>query len=143
MNTEPVPNSVSAWLLFSIIQMIAFVVMLFGILLLLPLCALRYWTIRESRYFPGRTIAVWRGGWLTWIWGNEEDGVIGADFFRARFKDERLSAYLWSAWRNPANNLRFIFQWKGGPFWRRERSGWYVQAGWNSSGYPVLSGGRM
>lgn len=132
-----------AWIYFAVVQLVALIATLVGWVILIPLSATRCWIMRESRYFPGRQIEVWRGGWLTWIWGNEEDSVIGNAEHRARFKDDRLGAYFWSAWRNSANNLRFIFRWQGGPFWRREFGKWYVQAGWYPNGYPVISAGRI
>jgi hypothetical protein len=138
-------TQIAAWAWFAMVQLIALLVTVLGWVLLIPFAALRLWTMRESRYFPGRQIAVWRGGWLMWPFGNEEDGVTGAEFYRARFKDDRLCAYLWSAWRNSANNLRFVFRWQGGPFWRWENAKhtFYVQCGFYPNGYPVLSAGRM
>lgn len=58
-------------------------------------------------------------------------------------KPDWLRAYMWSAWRNSTDNLKYVFQWTGGPFKRWEFRGWYGQAGWNSHGLPVLSAGRM
>ena len=130
------------WFYFAFVQLVSAALTIIGWVLLLPLSIGRCWHIRASIEFQGRQVEVWRGGWLTWIWGNEEDGVIGNAIQRARFKDERLCAYYWSAIRNPTNNLRFVFRWVGGPFCRREWRSWYVQAGWNTSGYPVLSAGR-
>jgi hypothetical protein len=134
----------SGWLKFALIQLIALVVMVVGWFLLLPLAWFRAWTPRYSLHYPERIVDVWRGGQLTWIWGNEEDGVTGAAFYRAQFKDARVCAYLWSAWRNSANNLRWVFADKGGPFYRIERWGWYFQAGFRpDTGWPVLSAGRI
>lgn len=140
-----------SWLGFALVQLIALAAFLIGVMLLIPLAATHCWTARESRYFAGRQVTVWRGGWLTWIWGNEEDGVTGeastqrAAYYAARYPSIGLRAYIWSAWRNSANNLRFVFTWKGGPFWRWEnaRHTFYVQAGWYPNGYPVLSVGSM
>jgi hypothetical protein len=136
---------IAAWAWFAIIQLSALLVTILGWVLLIPFAALRLWTVQDSPYFPGRKVEVWRGGLLMFPWGNLEDGVIGAEFYRARYKDDRLCAYLWSAWRNSANNLRFLFRWLGGPFWRWENSKhtFYIQIGWNTSGFPVLSAGSM
>lgn len=133
------------WVSFAGVQLAAAAAFPIGVVLLFPFAGLSAWTTRESRYILGRTITVWRGGWLTWIWGNEEDGVTGAPFYQAQFKDIRVCAYLWSAWRNSANNLRFVFKWVGGPFYRWENAThtFYVQAGWYPNGFPVLSAGAM
>jgi len=144
--------NVLGWIWFAIVQLVALAFTVVGWLLLIPFAWSRAWVVRRSRVadFDGRQVTAWRGGWLTWPWGNEEDGVTGADFYRERFKDERRCAYLWSAWRNPANNLRFVFRWRGGPFKRWEWT-WtlrgashplYFQLGWYPNGYPVLSGGK-
>lgn len=135
---------ITGWLWFAVVQLIALLATVIGWILLAPPAALQCWKTRESMYFPTKQIPVWRGGWLTWIWGNEEDGVIGNAAHQMRYrKNPRLGAYLWSAWRNSANNLRFVFRWQGGPFCRREFRGWYVQAGWYPNGFPVLSAGRI
>lgn len=133
------------WIWFAFVQLVAVVAMVVGWVLLIPFAALRLWTIKPSPYFPGEMVEAWRGGWLMFPWGNLEDGVIGNAAHRRRFKDDRVGAYLWSAWRNSANNLRFVFRWQGGPFWRWENAKhtFYIQAGWYPNGAPVLSAGSM
>lgn len=131
-----------AWLWFLVVQLINAVFLAVGIVVLIPLAATGAWVTRPSRFFPGRAVTAWKGGWLTWCWGNEEDGVTGAEFYRERFKSDRLCAYCWSALRNPANNLRFIFKWIGGPFVRKEFGNFYIQAGWYPNGFPVMSAGH-
>ncbi|MDB6085200.1 MAG: hypothetical protein JWN43_3081 [Gammaproteobacteria bacterium] len=139
------------WLWFVIVQLIELVALILGLIVLLVLAATKCWYIRESRYFPGRQITVWRGGYLSWPWGNEEDGVTGeastqrAATYAARYPNIRIRAFMWSALRNPANNLRFVFRWRGGPFYRWENAShtFYFQAGWYANGYPVLSAGGM
>ena len=46
-----------------------------------------------------------------WLWDNEEDGIYGADFWIKKYNGVRdfKTAYMWSAVRNPVNNMRFIF----------------------------------
>ncbi len=132
---------ITGWAWFVAVQFIALIFTIVGWVLLIPFAALRLWRLQASPYFPGRSVEAWRGGALMFPWGNFEDGVIGNAAHRARFKDDRLGAYYWSAWRNSANNLRFVFRWQGGPFWRRELGRWYVQAGWYQNGFPVLSAG--
>lgn len=86
-----------------------------GLFLLVPLSLARAWRWRYSRVYAGRNMTVWRGGRLTWLWGNEEDGVAGPEWWRERTGVARYgwlngcwSAYRWSALRNPTNNLRFV-----------------------------------
>lgn len=133
------------WIWFIFVQLVELVAFIVGLFVLLPLAATGAWYTRNSRYFPGRAVTVWRGGKLTWIWGNEEDGVTGAPFYVVQHPNIHMRAYFWSALRNPANNLRFVFQWKGGPFyrWENKAKSFYAQAGWYSNGYPVLSLGSM
>jgi hypothetical protein len=128
------------------VELIAFAAMLVGWVLLLPFAAFRLWKDAPSRHYPGVIIPVWRWRIIDIVWGNDEDGVIGAEFYRKRFPDERVCAYMWSAYRNSSNNLRWVFAWKGGPFYRWESKGkkWYFQAGFRRDfGWPVLSAGRM
>jgi hypothetical protein len=96
------------------------------------------------------------------LWDNKEDGIC-ASWYRAEHLDWSLErcAFYWSALRNPCNNLRFEpgVSEVGRPLWKRffnlphvARNGWrltfswrpsYAQAGWNESGYPVLSAGYL
>jgi len=48
--------------------------------------------------------------WIDWLYGNREDGVMGPDWFLKKFNYTHgfKSCWHWSAWRNPANNMRFI-----------------------------------
>lgn len=131
------------WLYFAAVQIVALVATVIGWVLLIPLAITRCWVLKNSKEYPDRVLPQWRGGWLTFIWGNLEDGVIGSPHYRERIPNEILSAYLWSAWRNSANNLRFVFRWIGGPFYRYEFKQWYFQCGWYSNGFPVLSAGRI
>jgi hypothetical protein len=134
------------WLYFIFVQIVAFVCMVVGWFLLAPLAARGQWVYTESIHWPTRQIAVWKWRWVDVIWGNDEDGVIGAPFYAQQVKNVYLRAYLWSAWRNSANNLRFVFRWKNtGPFykWVSKNGKWYFQAGWYAdNGFPVLSAGR-
>lgn len=96
---------------------------LIGLVILLPLSLAGAWDWRYSNVYPrgwrkDMPIAKWRGGWLTWLWGNEEDGVTGSWAWqeKAYVNDNPASvawrakwlAYRWSALRNPSNNVRFI-----------------------------------
>lgn len=110
---------IPVWLLYSAV---AIVLNAIGLVLLLPLSACHAWRRRPSKVFPfaphaGFPITAWRGGWLTWLWGNEEDGVTGPQWWLIRTGATVLpsnrwklarAAYRWSALRNPSNNMRFI-----------------------------------
>ncbi len=95
--------------------------------------------------FPGVTGAPrfqWRGGALTFLWGNLENGIVGpAETLN------RWNAFVWSALRNSANNLRYLpgVSKAGRPLWYRTWTIrgrlYYAKAGWLSDGYPCLSFG--
>lgn len=86
----------------------------------LSLLGLYYWRPSMFPQFRGTSgeerRSVWSFGWLTWLWGNEEDGVTGPRWWRIRtdalvggtLLARAWSTYRWSAHRNPVNNLRFI-----------------------------------
>lgn len=65
----------------------------------------KYTTTTAISKINGREILVWKYK-LMWIWGNDEDGLIGA----SEFKDSTIFVRIvyWCMWRNPANNIRFI-----------------------------------
>jgi hypothetical protein len=66
------------------------------------------WVYRPSRYFD-RFVHAWRPDWAH-IWGNEEDGVTGPDWWADKNPNWSIEkrAFVWSAWRNSVNNLRFV-----------------------------------
>lgn len=114
-------------LLFIAIQVIALILAVLGI----PICA----TLAASGVIPWPRWA--------WLWNNQVDGIYGPGNPHTRWQ-----AFLWTALRNPVNNLRFVpgVSKAGRPLWRKtwgaRPGGWYAQAGWENSGYPVLSAGR-
>ena len=78
----------------------------------LPVCAwlayTRNWRLTRSYRNPDRFIAVWRPRWA-WVWSNNEDGVTGHPGWQDRYaSSDRLGTFIWSALRNPSNNLRFV-----------------------------------
>lgn len=96
------------WLAYSAAGAVLWVV---GVPLVGVLALFEAWHPRPSRtYADGRIVQVWNGGWLTWLWGNEEDGVTGAVWYRRAHPEwsARKCAFMWSALRNPSNNMRFI-----------------------------------
>lgn len=97
-----------AWAIFSIA--------LFGILrwvlLVLPGYFLVWLAILFSREeaspVTGRAI-INAPRWL-WLWGNDQEGYLPY-WYSVKYHPRLhwvLRAYLWAAWRNPANNLRFV-----------------------------------
>lgn len=115
--------------LFVLIQLASLLLFIPGLLV----CAFAPWHITEGK-----------GHWptLCWLFDNKEDGIFG------KGPQTRMQAIYWAGLRNYANNLRFVpgVSKIGRPLWRKTwgdiPGGFYFQAGWNSSGYPVLSGGR-
>jgi hypothetical protein len=88
------------------------------------------------------TIDRWQSKWLNPIWGNPEDGVSGAyavirDATGGEvpggympFHDPRWRAYLWSAWRNSADGLKYLLEWSDGPLVALPILGRQVKFGW-------------
>lgn len=78
-----------------------------------PLCYLlakrEAWELKPSRYFKPRIVAAWTPRWC-WLYCNDEDGVVGPAWWHDENagKSQRWLAFVWSAWRNPTNNLRFL-----------------------------------
>lgn len=84
------------WLLFVLIQLASLVLGFVGLFVVGFLAYFYAWTQVDGKF-------QWRGGLLTWIWSNEEDGIVGPGIGLNRW-----NAYKWSALRNPCNNLRFV-----------------------------------
>lgn len=122
--------------LFILIQLASLVLTLVGYPLIAVLALFKLWRI----YRINETVMVteWRGGKLTWLWSNDEDGIFGNGPIT------RWQAFYWSAIRNPANNLRYVrgVSGSGRPLWHWSNGRFYAQAGWlGSRGQPVLSAG--
>lgn len=145
-------TTLCAWTWFALVQLICLIATIVGWILLIPFCLIEAWIADISSAKDGRPIDRWSWKPLNSIYGNREDGVSGQtaliwvngslSFYRPR-SWAPARAYLWSAWRNSANGLKYMFQWKGGPLCRKEWKRWYVQFGWNTSGLPVLSAGSV
>jgi hypothetical protein len=137
----------AGWAEWTALELCSLLLSAVGVVLLIPLSLARAWRIKRVQP-PGLTmrwVMVWKGGRLTWLWGNDEDGVVGPTWYAKRFKDVRIRAYLWSAWRNSASNFRWAAARPGGVFVKREWRGgdWYFQAGFRpGDGWIVLSGGK-
>lgn len=69
----------------------------------------------------GRSLVEWKWGWMNWLWGNDEDGIDGwpeyddgyiknINWVRDTFDwSTRKRIWVWSAWRNSVNNLRYTW----------------------------------
>jgi len=67
----------------------------------------RNWTDAVSNK-GGRPIKVWNSKWA-WLWSNDEDGVLGSVEWEEKYKARpRWGAFVWTALRNPSNNLRYV-----------------------------------
>jgi hypothetical protein len=131
------------WIFYVFVQVISFILMVVGWVILIPFAWGRWWVLSPSPYYR-RSVLQWRGGWATWLWGNSEDGVTGAEWYRIAYGETRWRAYVWSALRNPVGNLRWLVARKRGPFyrWISKNGKWYFQCGFRpDNGWPVFSGG--
>lgn len=110
------------WRLPFLVGMILLNLLLSGVgFLVIPL-GLLSWAINHSarsEYYP-TMIARWKWKWLNTLWGNEEDGIDGLSLLLPSGNVKNLNwnssvnkwpywkiAFVWSAWRNSVNNLRF------------------------------------
>lgn len=118
----------------------------------------------------GRPIDSWISGFLQWCAGNVEDSASGSQALVhdatgalvaympapawvasrpwALWLWESLRAYLWSAWRNSADGLKYALAWPDAPELAVRKLGRYtVKVGWMRQGWgrharvPVLSVG--
>lgn len=66
------------------------------------------WRLQHSWLF-NRDLLQWAPSWA-FLWGNLENGVTGPDWYALENPkwSQRWRAFVWSAWRNPTCNLRFI-----------------------------------
>ena len=133
-------NHASQWLYFAGFQVVCAALMVLGWVILLPAAACKFWEPAWSVHYPGSRINVWKWRWLDAIWGNDEDGVTGAPFYQAQFADERVRAYMWTAWRNSTNNMRWASAIPGGVFIRwTSKSRRRFQMGFRpGDGWPVF-----
>lgn len=156
----------AGWFLFVEVQLIMFVFMVMGWVLLIPFCLAHAWRPSTSIADSKRTIDCWSFGPLNYIYSNPEDGVSGKyavvwvngvlspyepGFWTIRLVSNGRDypswwvsmqlwlyaawrAYLWSAWRNSVDALKYRFHWENGPHaeWRGHKLGW-----WPENGYKV------
>lgn len=124
--------------LFSLIQLANIPLFLIG----LPICGLLSIGIKPLPYGPTH----WKAGKWSWLWDNDEDGVLPPWYvaIHSNWTYSRI-AFVWSALRNPVNNLRYVpgVSKVGRPLWYWTYKGrWYAKAGWEAgTGWPSLSAG--
>jgi hypothetical protein len=144
------------WLWFAVVQTVTVVFNLLGLVLLIPFCLELAWEPCPSRFNSDHLIDRWRFGPLNWVYSNPEDGVSGEHSLvhagpngtgaRVPYMpgaNPAWRAYCWSALRNSADNLKYVFAWSKGPFkrgtWlggREWKVGWQTE---NGVQVPVLS----
>ena len=92
------------WSYWIVYQLLAGPLWVLGWIIVPPLAICHAWEQVESTnpMFPGK-VWTWKGGWLTLIWGNSEDGVV-----QGRANPTVLASILWCCWRNPTNNMRLL-----------------------------------
>lgn len=140
-----------AWVWFAAVQLICLIATIVGWLLLIPFCLAQAWAQDAISIKDGRIIDRWRWKRLNFIYGNPEDGVSGQtalvwvngslSFYR-RPTWAPWRAYLWSGWRNSADNLKYVFAWQKGPLVEFNLFGMEHKLGWqfeNGVKVPVLS----
>jgi hypothetical protein len=124
------------WIL---LQTLSFALQMIGAVILIPLCWYRQWVPSfTSQGLPsklGQRIFVWHP--MLWIFSNDEDGVTGPADYNPTLS--RWKAYVWSAWRNPVDNFKYLrfTQRQGGPLYEFSILGWQRRIGWNEHGFIV------
>jgi hypothetical protein len=114
------------WIWYVTAQLIMCFFMIVGWLFLWIPCVLHVWgewsveSLKDKRF-----VDTWNWGWLNYVYGNPEDGVSGQDALIGDATGKLVPympnapawwrAYLWSAWRNSCDGLKYRFAWKNGP----------------------------
>lgn len=149
-----------AWIWFAIVQLVCAVAWGVGLFLLIPFCLLHAWTKPDRKSIKDdRQIDRWY--LINFVAGNPEDGASGQQalingdqpYMPSTLTNPALKwlydawrAYRWSALRNSADGLKYLFAWKAGPYkeWtytlfgkqRTAKVGWQLENGFN---VPVIS----
>jgi hypothetical protein len=89
----------------------------------------------------------WTPRWM-WMWDNREDGLSPEWYLKAHPKRSlRWNFFIWTAFRNYANNFRFVpgVSKVGRPLFTRSFTFrgklMHFDAGWLNDGYPTLNVG--
>jgi hypothetical protein len=135
-------NAFCGWFYFVLVQLLSVALTVVGLVLIPILLGMRLTYTQPAPWKPlwagptwvRPTIRNFRGGWLTWLWCNDEDGIDGQG---------QHNAFVWSALRNPVDNLKFKAAYPGGPYFYEEFGAFYFKAGFDPyTGFPVCNGGR-
>ena len=146
-------ESIAIWGWFWLAQIIMLLLAIAGWVILLMPCLLEAW---EHSAVPSinadrRQIDRWAWPWLNWFYGNPEDGVSGqtalvwlnatkqGPFMPGAWSP--LRAWVWSAWRNSTDSLKYILALDlHGPTMKpRTIFGRILTGGWSvENGLPVL-----
>jgi hypothetical protein len=142
------------WVKFSAVQLLMLFATIVGWLLLIPFCLAQAWTLDAKSIKDGHLIDRWSFRPLNWIYGNPEDGVSSQQalvwvagqlaFYYPLGAWKPLYAYLWSGWRNSADNLKYVFACSSCPLKTGKLLGRPYKLGWQQeNGYnvPVISWG--
>lgn len=114
MNWFMLPLYILAWILRILVEVPLWII---GFILVPLFTVLKLYEERDSKYFTDkktglpRRILAWKGGWLTWLWGNEEDGIDGKHYMGVGFGLDKpffKRVFQWSAARNAVGNFRFV-----------------------------------
>lgn len=149
------------WLKFAAIQLVMLVATVAGLVILLPACVFKRWTMfqclgaddRDWHFIYAlsikdkRQIDHWNSILLNLVYGNPEDGVSGQQALVWTSDGKQVPympgapawwrAYCWSALRNSCDNLKYVFADPKGPlktfklFGRTCKIGWQVENGYN------------
>lgn len=135
------------WLYFAFAQTVQLAATLIGYVVLAPFCALHAWEPTGNSIKDNRLIDRWSWGPLNYVYGNPEDGVSGTFAFLwdgkkevafMPFSNRFVCSYMWSAVRNSADNLKYVFALPGGTLKFIPILGLVVEAGWKPlNGYNV------
>lgn len=132
--------------LFITIQLVSLVLTGVGLLI----CALGAW-ITPNRATKSRVtgLPILSFNKWFWLWSNDEDGIYPTWYARVNsaWSYERV-IFVWTALRNPCNNLRFVpgVSNPGRPLYYRagliKGKPFYLKMGWEAkTGWPSLSAG--
>lgn len=120
------------WTYFVLAQVAMLVAQVVGLVALIPFCLAQAWetspapSIGQKPWLTRGPIDRWSWGPLNYVYGNPEDGVSGqtALIWGSGTSSGQLvpylpganaawRAYCWSAARNSAGGLKYVFQWRG------------------------------
>lgn len=144
-------KQVLGWIWFAIVQILCVSVAVIGWVILIPFCLTEAWVSDDISIKDSRPIDRWKWKPIGWLFGNPEDGVSGqyaviwVNGSRQHYMPDAWApwrAYCWSAWRNSADQLKYLFAWQNGPykefilFGVTHKIGWQTENGFK---VPVLS----